>query len=438
MIKKLFILFTVVFLFVSCKPKKIDINKTASEIKFHQQTSKLHLQLQKIRSQQNLALENYINSISLQEKICQLFIVNLVGNETFTPVEKMNSICPSDNSWIVPGGFLFFGYNLADTPEGVISFTDSIYEYSVQNNKIPPFLSADQEGGKVSRLRNLAGALPSAKDISEKYTKQEAEKLFNYQAVQMKKLGFNLNLAPVVEVSNISNEDFLGDRSFGSYEQVMDYSSAFVSKFENCGVGTVLKHFPGNSNTDPHVGLPVITLSKNDLMDSLKSFKELIKYKPSGILMSHAITKEVDDGVPACLSKIWVTEILRKDFNYDGIIFSDDIFMGALADNDYPPEKAVVMAVEAGIDCIMVSEKRIASAAKVLYEKALEDTDFNQKLTASLKRIIEYKIKCGILEYQKSQDNEYIIVPRKPLSADNRIEAFDSAKAKNLEIVNGK
>ncbi len=438
MFKKTIIFLFFCFIFVSCKAKKIDVNKTASEIKLHESASNLHVKLTQISEEKQLAFNEYINGISLQEKICQLFIVNLVGNDTFSPVEKMNAICPSDDSWIVPGGFLFFGYNLSDTEQGVISFTDSIYKYSKNNNKIPPFLSADQEGGKVNRLRNLSGTLPSPKDVSTYYTKEEASLLFNLQAIQMNRLGFNLNLAPVVEVSTVSNQDFLGDRSFGSFEQVVSYSGSFIKSFENNRVGTVLKHFPGNSNTDPHIGLPVITLDKEELMESLESFRQLIKYNPSGILMSHAITTQIDNGKPACLSKIWVTDILRNQFNYKGIIFSDDIFMGALADNNYPPEIAVVMAVEAGIDCIMVSEKRIASAAKVLYEKALEDSGFEQKLTESLKRIIQFKLKTGILEYKKNSENEYSIVAGKQGFADNRIEAFISAKNKNLKLTESK
>ena len=82
--------------------------------------------------------------------------------------------------------------------------------------------------------------------------------------------------------------------------------------------------------------------------------------------MSHARTSAIDSGTPSCLSSVWVSDLLRKVLNYQGVIFSDDIFMGALAANNYPPEKAVVMAVEAGIDCIMVSEKRISKPVSIL------------------------------------------------------------------------
>ena len=117
--------------------------------------------------------------------------------------------------------------------------------------------------------------------------------------------------------------------------------------------------------------------------------------------MSHARTSAIDKGVPACLSKVWVTDILRNEYGYEGLIFSDDIFMGALADNGYPPELAAIRAVEAGIDCIMISEKRFAKAGKVLYQKAKEDKAFEEKINTAVKRILKYKILAGLVDEQK-------------------------------------
>ena len=149
------------------------------------------------------------------------------------------------------------------------------------------------------------------------------------------------------------------------------------------------------------MGLPVIELSKDELEDFILSFKTLLEYNPTSILMSHAISSAIDNGVPACLSKVWITDILRNEYNYKGIIFSDDIFMAALAKNGYPPEKAAVMAIEAGVDCIMISEKRIAKSAKIIYEKAMEDQAFKNRIDESVQRILEYKIKTGLFDYEK-------------------------------------
>lgn len=210
-----------------------------------------------------------------------------------------------------------------------------------------------------------------------------------------------MNIAPVIEISTNFNNEFLSDRSFGNYNQVVNYGRACINAYETNKIATVVKHFPGNTNTDPHVGLPVIELSKDELEDFILSFKTLLEYNPTSILMSHAISSAIDNGVPACLSKVWITDILRNEYNYKGIIFSDDIFMAALAKNGYPPEKAAVMAIEAGVDCIMISEKRIAKSAKIIYEKAWEDQSFKNRIDESVQRILEYKIKTGLFDYEK-------------------------------------
>ena len=424
------VLLSLCFIICSCgksEPEIISINKTEQEKLLHKSSNDLHNALVYRKQQEDKAITNYINSMSLQEKICQMFIVNIDGNRKFAPVEKMSLICAEDDSYIVPGGYLFFGFNLADTPEEVISFTDSIDTYCINNNITPPFLSIDQEGGKVNRLRKLAGLYPSAEEISDTLSLEQAEKLFVYQAKQMADLGFHLNLAPVAEVCTDTNKDFLDGRSYGSFEKVLNYGKLNVKKFENYGIGTVLKHFPGNSNTDPHSGLPEINLSEKDLFESLKSFEELIKENPSGILMSHARTTAVDKETPACLSSVWVTDILRKKYGYNGIIFSDDIFMGALSKNNYPPEKAVLMAVNAGIDSIMISEKRFASMAKILYNKAIEDNEFVEKINAAVRRIIEFKIKKHILQFDINEDenlNGWKLQPVNPDTSHKRTEDF--------------
>lgn len=116
--------------------------------------------------------------------------------------------------------------------------------------------------------------------------------------------------------------------------------------------------------------------------------------------MSHARTSARDEKTPACLSKVWVTDVLRNEYGYQGIIFSDDIFMGALADNGFPPEKAAVLAIEAGVDCIMTSEKRFAKQARLIYKKALEDPAFASRIDQSVKRILQYKIKAGLFNLE--------------------------------------
>ena len=386
--------FLIPLFFISCTDKQ-----TKKEIINHQTQSNFNSYIIENQKIHQSKLTDYIENMPLENKIAQLFIENLEGNTKFRTYENMKAITDKDDDEerpLVAGGYLFFSYNIADSVQAQKDFNNSINDYCRQNKIIPPYLAVDQEGGWVSRLKKLNTKLPSNQDVAKNNSIAQSYEIYREQAQQMQSMGFHMNLAPVIEVCTPDNEDFLDGRSFGSFEQVLNYGRACVNAYENNQIATVVKHFPGNTNTDPHTGLPEIKLSEADLKESVRSFEEILKYNPSAILMSHARTSAIDPGVPACLSKVWVTDILRNTYKYQGIIFSDDIFMGALADNGFPPEKAALMAIDAGVDCIMISEKRFGKAARVIYKKAQEDSEFAKKIDQALLRILEYKEKAGL------------------------------------------
>lgn len=390
------LLFIITLLFISCTDKQ-----TEKEILNHQNQSLFNKYVIEHKKNHEEKILSYVKNMSLEDKVAQLFIENLEGNKNFRSYETIGAMTGKDDKRpLIAGGYLFFSYNIAQNIQAQKDFNNSIGQYCRQNNIIPPYLAVDQEGGWVSRLKKLSSNLPSNQDVAEDYSVEDAYKIYQEQALQMQSMGFHMNLAPVIEVCTPDNAEFLDGRSYGSFDQVLDYGRACVNAYENNGIATVVKHFPGNTNTDPHTGLPEITMDKDELMASVKSFEEILKYNPSAILMSHARTSALDPGVPACLSKLWVTDILRNTYKYEGLIFSDDIFMGALADNGYPPEKAALMAIEAGVDCIMISEKRFAHAGKVIYNKASEDSEFAKKIDLALYRIIKYKEKAGLLNIE--------------------------------------
>ena len=392
-----FIIFVIFILFTSCTDKQ-----TKKEMKTHAAASEIQTYINQIKAEREEALTRYVSALPLEQKIAQLFIENLEGNTGFRSYETIGAMTGSDDKApLIAGGYIFFSYNIADSREQMQKYISSIRDYCDSNANIQPYLCVDQEGGWVSRLKKLNPKLPSNEQVAKELDISAAYQLYTAQAASMKELGFDMNLAPVVEVCTDDNKDFLDGRSFGELEQVINYGRACINAYENNGIATVLKHFPGNTNTDPHTGLPEITLSEEELLKSIESFRDLVAYEPAAVLMSHARTSAIDSGVPACLSKVWVTDILRKQYGYQGLIFSDDIFMGALADNGYPPEVAAIRAVEAGVDCIMISEKRFAKAGKVLYNRAKEDAAFEAKINQAVKHILKYKIEAGLFDEQK-------------------------------------
>lgn len=391
---KFFLLILLSFFLISCTDKQ-----TKKEIKTHAAAAEVQTYINQIKKQREESIARYVANLPLEQKIAQMFIENLEGCTNFRSYETVGAMTGSnDTRPLVAGGYIFFSFNIAPDREQMQSFTNSIRAYCDEYKIIQPYLCVDQEGGWVSRLKKLNPKLPSNEKVAQNYDVSGAYQIYAEQAAGMQELGFDMNLAPVVEVCTDDNKEFLDGRSFGDLAQVINFGRTCINAYENNEIATVLKHFPGNTNTDPHTGLPEIKLSETELLQSIESFRQLVQYNPAAVLMSHARTDAIDKGVPACLSKVWVTDILRNQYGYEGLIFSDDIFMGALADNGYPPEVAAIRAVEAGVDCIMISEKRFAKAGKVLYQRALEDDAFSKRIDEAVLRILKYKIKAGLFD----------------------------------------
>lgn len=339
-------------------------------------------------------IDEYYEQLSEIEKISQIFLVNIEGNKNYRAVEWTKEGIP-----VVPGGVLLFSYNIGKTPEEVILFTDSIANYCRKNKITCPYIAIDQEGGEVNRLGSITSNLSSCKKIAENYSALDAKKIYELQGNQLKILGINMNLAPVAEPQIEYNKDFLSRRSFGNIAQTIIYSTNCVRAYEENSIASVVKHFPGNSNTDPHYGLPIISLSQIEFeRNFLLPFSFVITSgNPTCVLMSHAIVDGYSIKTPACLSSFWIEDILKNKIGYNGIIISDDIFMNALAKNGYPPEKAVIQAIEAGVDVLMLSEKKFLLVATILMDKAKKNPGFKNKIDQAAKKILLFKYKQGLL-----------------------------------------
>ena len=354
------------------------------------------------------ALFSYVASLSIEEQVAQLFMENLVGDDVFTPVEWTDA---SRGKALMPGGYIFFSYNIADTPEKIINFTDSIFSYCALHDCIPPYLALDQEGGDVCRLKGIAGKLPANGVVAETFSVPEAYRLYSLQASQMRLLGFTVNIAPVVEVRTGSNEAFIAERSFGDAVSVVAYGTASLNALQNNGVAAVIKHFPGNTNIDPHTGLPEIDISEEEFDKTVcYPFSRLVSLGSAGVLMSHARVSLADSHTPACLSRVWIENKLRGELGFKGLVFSDDIFMAALSENGYPPERAALSAIEAGVDVIMISEKKFAREHALLVARAKENERFAKRIEESARRVIDFKIDRGILTLEKT-DGIWRVVP---------------------------
>ena len=396
-----------IFNFLSCT-KKLTPEELEAQKKIAEQE-----RLEAIEGAKNVAISRYVASLSDEVKISQLFLVNVEGNNRYHAVERTGLLYgrSGEGNPLVPGGVLLFSYNISKDPLETYEYIKSIRDFYLANENLPPFVAVDQEGGDVNRLRGLTSVLWSEKKVADSFSLEGAAELYSAQARQMKNLGFHMNLAPVVEVLTEKNQDFLDTRSFGNLEAVLSYGKIAVKSYEENGIAVVLKHFPGNSSVDPHIGLPKITYIESERDLYFKPFEELLPFS-SAILMSHAIMKPVKDEnieafeMPACFSHYWIQLKLRKEYGFSGLVISDDIFMGALAKNGYPPEKAAYEAISAGVDVIMLSEKRFGGVAGIILKKAQEDENFAKEVNRAAENVIRFKIKAGILELKEMDGGE--------------------------------
>lgn len=419
-------------LFFSCKQKtnitleeienafpESDILQNQKDLVTRKSAQSVQMYIKYVELQKEKAVSDFIDNLSIEDKLAQLFIMNISGNSECPSIQKP-----------VPGMYLFFNYNVADTPDKVIGYTNSIQTYFKSNNFIPPFLMIDHEGGLVNRLRSIASPLPSAALIPQRMTSEQAQEYYYYQGLQLKALGFDINLAPIVEVELDENRDFLGTRSYGNFDNTVNYATMAVLGYKKAGINCVIKHFPGNTNDDPHKGLPTIQAEITSLTENyFKPFENVLTVNPSGVLLSHAVVTAIDPNIPSCFSKTMVQEILKNQYAFQGLVYSDDIYMAALADNGFPPDVAAIKAIEAGVNVIMISQKSFGSLITSLIKEFDSNTLFHDNVLSSVSKIIFSKLESGILVISDNNNGTYSIENSydSDLSVDKKLALFNDA-----------
>ena len=379
-------------------------------------------------------VEAYLHSLSPLQRVSLLFLVNIDGCEYYRALEYDDAGNP-----LVPGGCLFFSYNVATSADKVIAFTQAIANYCTHHHVPRPYTAIDQEGGGVNRLRDLTSSLPSPYLVAQNLTPIEASKLYSLQGEQMAALGFDLNLAPVVEAAAAYNGDFLSRRIYGPAAEAAAFSSAAVRAYQLQQVMCAVKHFPGNSATDPHTGVSVIAAGEKELAFSLDlPFSFVLTSAPAAVLMSHAVVPSVDPDNPAVLSRKWITEILRGRFGYEGLVISDDIFMGALSSFDR--KDLAVQAVRAGADVLMLSDKYFKECACALLDEAEHDASFAEILHEALQKLVLFKLRAGLLRTQEAADGTQQLVEVSLIDQrgtdDFRLKTFLDAKKRGTAFYN--
>ena len=256
---------------------------------------------------------------------------------------------------IQPGGFVLFGRNVA-SPEQTRKLTDDLRELC----DITPVISIDQEGGRVSRTREIGTEPPSAQELREKGDMALIARHGQLTAELLRLLGFNVNLCPVLDISYDDEADnAMQGRCYGTdAQQVITNAGIFNRNLRHCKVLSSGKHFPscGLADTDPHHGLPHVDKDVADMLASdLLPYTALMPELDS-LMSCHAHFSAIDPdspGLPGSLSHNLLTKLLRNQLGYEGVIMTDDLDMGAIV-NTYGRGPDVKLAVAAGNDMAMI------------------------------------------------------------------------------------
>lgn len=344
------------------------------------------------------AAQALLDGMTTQEKICQLLIVQpevLTGGSTVTGMT--DSLAAALREYPV-GGVLLSARNMT-SGEQLAALTGALAD----GCKTAPLISVDEEGGRVARLMNTVGTTKLGSMYS--YRAQGTQGAHdNAQTIarDIAAYGFNTDFAPVADVWTNKRSNAIGDRAYSDdYDEAAELVAAAVKGFHDGGVICCLKHFPGHGSTktDSHDGAATVDKTLPQLrQEDLKPFMSGIAAGADMVMVGHLTVPTMDD-VPASVSHKIVTNLLRYDLGFRGVIVTDGLQMQALA--QYTDGEKAVLALAAGNDMLLEISDVPGTVAAI--EKALADGTLSRAaLDASVLRILQLKLAHGIVDMPES------------------------------------
>jgi beta-N-acetylhexosaminidase len=351
-------------------------------------------------------ISNAIKSMSMKEKVGQMLMPDF-RNWKGQPVTEMNEDIRELVKKYHLGGVILFRENVVST-EQTVRLVD---EYKKANEDFGLLLSIDQEGGIVTRLQSGTD-FPGNMALGATRSKELAESVGHAIGSELNSLGINMNLAPVLDVNNNPDNPVIGVRSFGEDPQlVADLGTAYTKGLQNSGMAATAKHFPGHGDTavDSHLGLPSVPHDKERLLEvELYPFQQAMNEGIDAIMTAHVTFPKIDpttviskkDGteiaLPATLSHEVLTNLMRKEMGFEGVISTDALNMKAIADH-FGAVDAVIRAVNAGTDIILMPVG-LEEVANGLYEAVETGEITEERLNESVERLLILKAKRGIFK----------------------------------------
>lgn len=329
-------------------------------------------------------------SLSQDEKLGQLFIVALYTNKDENHINQIRNIVVNDKI----GGLILMQDDAAREINLVNEFQ--------QKSKVPLIIGMDAEWGLYQRIA-AAHKFPWAMTLGAIQDKNLIEQMSSKIAEDCHRMGINWDFAPVVDVNTNPNNPIIGNRSFGSeVDNVISSALSYSNGLQNNNILAAIKHFPGHgdTSTDSHLDLPVVSHSLDRLNSiELAPFKALMDKGIGGVMVAHLYVPSLEPakGIPASVSKNIITRLLKEKLGYKGLIITDALNMGAVA-NKFKPGELDAMAFKAGND-IMLFSQGVADGKKLI-QKAIDNKEIPQsRVEESVKKILLTKYFLGLDHY---------------------------------------
>lgn len=304
-------------------------------------------------------LKNKETDKELKKQIGQILIIGFRGTEI-----TENSYISKAIKDLNLGGVILFDFDIPSNsfPRNIIN-SEQLKELISNLKKFsatPLIVAVDAEGGLINRLNPKYGfiSIPSHQTLGEENDIEKTKKVSSDLAKELFELGFNTNFAPVVDLNVNPENPVIGSlgRSFSSDpHKVVEQAQAFIEGQHEYKIITAIKHFPGHgsSKDDTHKGMVDVTETYKE--EELIPYEELIKNGlVDTVITAHIINRNIDKNYPATLSSLFIKNILRDKLNFKGVVISDDMQMGAIADN-YGFDEALILAINAGCDMLIIS-----------------------------------------------------------------------------------
>lgn len=344
----------------------------------------------------NEAVENILKNMTLEQKVCQMFVITPEDLANKNKVTKMDDVMKENLSQYPVGGIVFFASNLIE-PVQTKTMLAELQAESKANSGLVLFTCIDEEGGRVARIGNneafnveYVGAMANVNSEMEAFN--AGDTIGGYLSY----LGFNFDFAPDADVITNPENKVIGDRSFGTDAEIVSkYALAYAKGLGEHNVLATFKHFPGHGGTvgDTHEGYAFTDKKLEELMQNeLVPFINAAENDVDAVMIAHiSVPNILGDNTPCSLSRYMVTDVLRKHLGYNGLIFTDALEMKAVA-NEYSSSEAAVAAILAGNDIVLMPENFYEAYEGVL-DAVKKGVITEDRLDESLRRIINAKMK---------------------------------------------